>query len=345
MTKETLGTDRRSFLQSLLLTGAAAGLAGTTSGALAATPAAKAKAPAKPNRLHGLYPIAFTPVDANDKVDMDGLAGQVKFCQRGQVHGIAWPQIASGWSALSQSERLAGAEVMLSAAKGGKTKVLIGVQSPEWTEVERYARHADQHGADAIICIPPAAITDEGELLKYYQRVGALTPRTLMIQAVGSMSVDLLVRIYETVPTARAVKDESGEPIDRVQELVRRTHGDMSVFSGRGVATMITEMERGFVGHCPYVSLADIYAEAYDLWHAGQKQQAFLRFGAIQAAGTLFSQSTPDVLIARGVFKPGTRTRTNAPQAQGANTRKMPSGSPEEIKRILNTYMKPYLRA
>lgn len=337
MTKPTTGTDRRAFLQSLLLTGAAASLAGPASKAFAATPGK--------NRLHGLYPIAFSPVTPDDKLDLDGLTGQVKFCQRGGVHGIAWPQIASGWSALSQYERLSGAEAMLSTAKGGKTKVLIGVQSPDWSEVERYARHADQHGADAIICIPPAAITDEGELLTYYQRVGALTPRPLMIQAVGAMSIDLLVKIYETVPTARSVKDESGEPIDRVEELVRRTNGDMSVFSGRGVGTMITEMERGFVGHCPYVSLSDIYAEAYDLWHAGKKREAYLRFGAIQAANTIFSQSTPDVLIARGVFKPGTRTRTNAPQAQGANTRKMPASSPEEIKRILDTYLKPYLRA
>lgn len=338
MTTTTTGTDRRAFLQSLLLTGAAASFAGSAGSAFALEPKTK-------SQLHGLYPIAFTPVDANDKVDMDGLAGQVKFCQRGRVHGIAWPQIASGWSALSKAERLQGAEVMLSAAKGGKTKVLIGVQSPEWSDVETYARHADQHGADAIICIPPAAITDEGELLTYYQRVGALTPRPLMIQAVGSMSIDLLVKIFETVPTARSVKDESGEPIDRVEELVRRTNGDMSVFSGRGVATMITEMERGFLGHCPYVSLADIYAEAYDLWHAGKKRDAYLRFGAIQAANTIFSQSTPDVLIARGVFKPGTRTRSNAPQAQGANTRRMPAGTPEEIKRILDTYLKPYLRA
>jgi 4-hydroxy-tetrahydrodipicolinate synthase len=339
MIKQTTGTDRRAFLQSLLLTGAAAGLAGSVG------TRAFAAEPKSPSQLHGLYPIAFTPVGTDDKVDMDGLAAQVKFCQRGRVHGIAWPQIASGWSVLSKAERLEGAEVMLSAAKGGKTKVLIGVQSPEWSEVETYARHADQHGADAIICIPPAAITDEGELLKYYQRVGALTPRPLMIQAVGSMSIDLLVKIFETVPTARSVKDESGEPIDRVEELVRRTNGDMSVFSGRGVATMITEMERGFLGHCPYVSLSDIYAEAYDLWHAGKKEDAYVRFGAIQAANTIFSQSTPDVLIARGVFKPGTRTRSNAPQAQGANTRRMPANNPEEIKRILDTYLKPFLRA
>jgi dihydrodipicolinate synthase/N-acetylneuraminate lyase len=220
MTRPTTGTDRRAFLQSLFVAGAAIGVAGAGGSAFAAGPA-----PA--GRLHGLFPIAFTPVSADDKVDLEGLAGQVKFCQRGGVHGIAWPQIASGWSALSEAERISGAEAMLAAGKGGKTKVLIGVQSPDWAMVQRLARHADQNGADAILCIPPD-ITDEGELLTYYQRVGALTSRPLVIQAVGKMSVDLLVKMYETIPNARYVKDEAGEPLDDVEELVRRTNGGMA---------------------------------------------------------------------------------------------------------------------
>lgn len=344
MTKPTTGTDRRAFLQSLMFAGAAVGASSvlTTSPAKAQVPAAeKARAP---GRLHGLFPIAFTPVDANDKIDMDALAGQVKFCQRGGVPGIAWPQIASGWTVLSESERMAGAEAMLDAGKGGKTAVAIGLQSPDWAAVQRYAKHAEEHGAGAVLCIPPSEITDDAGLLTYYQRVGGLTSKPLIVQAVGNFSIDLLVKIYETVPTARYVKDESGEPLDRAQEIIRRTNGDMGVWSGRGVATMVTEMERGFTGHCPYVSLADVYQSAYELWHAGKKPEAFQRFGAIQACNTLFSQSTPEALIARGVFKPGTRTRV-AGQAAGANTRRMPAGTPDEIKRILDTYMKPYLRA
>jgi dihydrodipicolinate synthase/N-acetylneuraminate lyase len=329
--------DRRTLLKSLALTAAAVGVAGK---AVAAPP------PRTRKQLQGLFPIAFTPVAANDRVDMDGLANQVTFCRRGGVHGIAWPQIASGWTTLSERERLDGAEAMLAAAKGGRTSVVIGVQSPEFAAVERYAKHAERNGADAVICIPPQGVSDPNALLDYYQKVGGMTALPLFVQAVGDMSVDLLVRMFETIPTFRYVKDEAGEPLERIAELRRRTSDRLNVFSGRGVGTMISEMELGFKGHCPFVSLSDVYASAFDLWHAGREQEAFVRFGAIQAASTMLSQSSIDVLIARGVFKPGTRTRT-APPAPGSTpaNRFVYARGPEAVSRVLKTYLTPYLRA
>lgn len=107
---------------------------------------------------------------------------------------------------------------------------------------------------------------------------------------------------------------------------------------------MITEMERGFVGHCPFVSLADLYASAYDSYHAGKVRDAFDQFGRIEAASSMFAQSSVDVLIARGVFRPGTTTRV-APPAPGADTMHHKVASPDEIKRELDLYLKPYLRA
>lgn len=330
--------DRRAFLAGLALLP----VLGTAGAALAQAPA---------RRLEGLFPIGFTPTTADDRIDYDGLAAQVTFCRKGGVHGVAWPQIASGWMTLTEAERMAGAEALLAAAKGGRTAVIIGVQSPDPAAVERYARHAERFGADGIICIPPAGVTDEAELLAYYQRVGRMTSLPLFIQAIGTMSVDLLVRMNETIPTCRYVKDEAGDPLARVAELRRRTGDRLKVFSGNGVGTLITEMELGFAGHCPYVSLSDVYASAYDNWHAGRRREAFNQFGAIQAASTMFAQNSPDVLIARGVFKPGTRVRTNpapagaAGPAQQAARRRPPANSPEEIDRILKEYLAPYLRA
>ena len=34
---------------------------------------------------------------------------------------------------------------------------------------------------------------------------------------------------------------------------------------------MIDEMRLGFSGHCPTTVLADFYAAAFDLWHAGKR--------------------------------------------------------------------------
>jgi dihydrodipicolinate synthase/N-acetylneuraminate lyase len=327
------GLDRRQFLGALSL-GAAA---------LAVPQIMRAQTAAR--RLAGVFPIGFTPVNEQNQVDFDGLAAQVQFCRRGGVHGLAWPQIASGWTTLTEEERMHGAETILSAARGGTTAIVIGVQSrtADFKETERYARQAEKLGADAIICIAPPGVTTPSELLLFYQRLGKVTSLPLFAQTGGDFSVDLVIEMFNTIPTFRYVKDEAGDPLVRVTEIRRRTNDQLNCFSGKGVTTMITEMERGFVGHCPFVSLADLYASAYDSYHAGKVRDAFDQFGRIEAASSMFPQSDVDVLIARRVFRPGTTTRL-APPAPGTDSRRKVT-SPDEIRHDLDTYLGPYLRA
>lgn len=334
--KDTNTLSRRLFLATL-----------TAGAAVAATPGLGELRSTR-KTLHGLFPIAFTPERPDGMVDFDGLASQVTFLRRGGVHGVAWPQIASGWTELDERERIKGADVMVQAARDGDIgdiSVVIGVQSRsgDFREIERYALHAEKIGADGIICIPPEDV-DQAGLLKLYQRLGNVTSLPIMVQAVGDFPVDLLVRMYESIPTVRYVKDETGDPMARVGEISRRTDGRLKSFSGRGVYTMISEMEAGFSGHCPFTSLSDLYAAAYDQFHAGDRRAAFNTFGRIQAASSMFSQSNVNVLIARGVFKPKTTARF-APEVQGAINKPMWANTPEEIKRVLETYLRPYLRA
>jgi dihydrodipicolinate synthase/N-acetylneuraminate lyase len=330
--QSTIG--RRQFLGAVALTAAAAAMPRHLWGKTGA------------KRLAGIFPIGFTPVNAQDQVDYEGLAAQVQFCRRGGVHGLAWPQIASGWTVLSEEERMHGAEALLSAARGGSTAIVIGVQSrtADFAETERYAKQAEKLGADAVICIAPPGIAPGPDLLAYYQKLGKATSLPIFIQTGGDFSVDLVVEMFNTIPTCRYVKDEAGDPLERIAEIRKRTNDQLNCFSGKGVNTMITEMERGFVGHCPFVSFSDVYASAYDLYHSGKTREAFDQFGRIEAASTMFAQSDVNILIARGVFRPGTTTRV-APPAPGADTRKRKPSDPEEIKRELDLYMKPYLKA
>lgn len=338
--KERFGlSDRRAFLRAL--GGSVAALALARSSAHAAS--------GKP--LAGVFPIGFSPFTEENKLDLEGLAAQVRFCNRGGVHGFVWPQLASAWTTLRETERLDGAEAILAAGKGGKTALVIGVQAPEMTAVTRYARHAEKLGADAIISLPPSGVTDEKALLEYYQEVGRVTALPLFAQTTGSMSVDLLVEMFKTIPTFRQVKDEAGNPLVRITEIRRRTEDQLKVFSGFGVQTMITEMELGFSGHCPFVNLADVYAAAYDLWHKGRNRAAFDMFGRIQALSTMMPTGTIDILIARGVLKPGTRTRNVSPvpgavpaAAGGTQRPTVPQMTHEEMRQALSTYLGPYLK-
>lgn len=334
-------SGRRVFLETL--GGGAATLALSRFSASAAAPSGKP--------LAGVFPIGFSPFTQENKLDIEDLAAQVKFCNRGGVHGFVWPQIASAWTSLSETERLDGAAAILAAGKGGKTALVIGVQAPDMASIARYAKHAEKLGADAIVSLPPSGVNDEKALLEFYRQVGSATALPLFAQSTGSMSVDLLVEMFQTIPTFRQVKDEAGDPMQRIAQIRQRTGDQLKVFSGFGVQTMITEMQLGFSGHCPYTNLADVYAAAYDLWHKGQKRAAFDMFGRIQALSSMMPTNTMEIMIARGVFKPGAKARNappvaGAPAAGGGAGRRpaAPAMTQEEIRQALKTYLEPYLK-
>src|ERR1700689_5312517 len=115
MAMHTRVVNRRTLLKTL---GSAAAGAALSRFTFAATPGGAAKP------LRGLFPIASTPFTQDDKLDFDCLNAEVSFCNRGGVPGLIWPQIASGWSTLSSSERFAGAESILATGKGGKTALV-----------------------------------------------------------------------------------------------------------------------------------------------------------------------------------------------------------------------------
>jgi 4-hydroxy-tetrahydrodipicolinate synthase len=303
--------------------------------------------------LRGLFPIGQTPCTPDNKLDFDCLAAEVKFCNRGGVHGFVWPQIASGWAGLTQKERMDGAEAILAAGNGGKTALAIGVQTPggDAGGAIEYARHAARHGADAIVSLPPEK-ADANAMVEYYKTIGNATDLPLIVQTTGDMSVDLVVRMFQEIPAMRVVKDEAGNPLQRVAGIRQRTGGKLNVFSGNGVRTMITEMERGFSGHCPTTGLSDVYAQAFDLWHSGKKREGFDMFGRVLALESIPNAGSY-MLIARGVFKEDTITRAmtlpgggGGGQSGGATRRPAPldEAGKKEIRDALDTYLKPYLR-
>ena len=329
--------DRRDFVKTL-------------AGSFLALAAAETGTAAVSKPLRGLFPIGQTPFTEDDKLDLECLANEIKFCNRGGVHGFAWPQIASGWSTLSEKERLDGAEALISAGKGGKTAIVIGVQTKgaDLQGALKYAKHATQTGADAIISLPPEEATDK-ETIEYYRTLGAATELPLIVQSQGEMSVDLVVEMFKQIPTMKCVKDEAGDPLQRVTQIRERTAGKLAVFSGNGVRTMIDEMRLGFAGHCPTTGLADVYASAFDLWHAGKKREAFDMFGRIQAFNSITGASAY-IMVARNIFKENRRSRPMPGMGTGGGGRggrggaRLDEAGKKVIREALDTFLKPYLR-
>jgi 4-hydroxy-tetrahydrodipicolinate synthase len=328
--------DRRNFLQAV--GGSMAGLA--LSGRLK-LPAQRHHA-AKP--LHGIFPIAQSPFTEGGQLDLESLVAEVRFLDRCGVHGLAWPQLASEWPTLSPDERFAGAEAIATAGRTLQPAIVIGVQAPDTAAAVRYAKHARQIGADAIISLPPPHESDPHALLEYYKEVGAASDLPMFAQTAGDMSVDLIIQMYQAIPTLRYVKDEVGQPLARFDALRRRSAGQLSIFTGSHGRTLIDEMMRGFAGTMPASPFADLYVTTWDLWHAGKTREAIDVFGKatilineVEAYGLA---SMKYILCLRGVFK---TYRTREAKPTGA-TDPLDATSKDELRRILDL-IKPDLRA
>lgn len=297
--------------------------------------AAAANPHAKP--LRGIFPIAQTPFTASDKLDLDSLVEELRFLDRGGVHGFVWPQNASEWTSLTEAERLAGAEAVLSIGKQVRPAIVIGVQAPTVATAIQYAKHAEKHGADALISLPPAKEKNVEAILGYYKQVGSATGLPLFLQAVDDLSVDAVIQMYRAIPTLRYVKDEAGQPLSRFAALRQKSNNQLQIFSGGHGRTLIDEMIRGFSGSMPAASFADLYARAWDLWHEGKKKEALAMFAnasvLINEIGA-YPEGMKYILYLRDVFKTYTlRPRQNT----------LDDPAKQTFKEILDL-MKPYLK-
>jgi dihydrodipicolinate synthase/N-acetylneuraminate lyase len=120
---------------------------------------------------------------------------------------------------------------------------------------------------------------------------------------------------------------------------------------------MIDEMRRGFSGCMPAASFADLYAQTWDLWHEGKRDEAMAMQGRTLMILTEMLSHGPEsmkyILCLRGVFK---TYRVRTQQAPGfSSAAKLVAGSDQtdtrlddEGKQALRDtldYLKPYLKA
>ena len=290
--------------------------------------------------LRGIFPIAHTPFTDSNQLDIATLVKEVEFTDRGGVHGFVWPQMASETLSLTDKERTGGAEALITAGKRLRPAIVIGIQGPDLAAMQRYAKEAERLGADAVISLPPGENATEKEMLQYYQAVGRATNLPIFVQAVGNISVDLLLEMFQTIPRLRYVKDEAGNPLERVKQLRQRSRDELKVFSGS----------------MPAACIADLYAATWDLWQEGKHDEAIAMHGrtlAVLADMFLYGiEGMKYILCLRGVFK--NYTVRDAPVAKGfEGAAKIVSGDKashlddaarKALAETLNA-MKPWLRA
>jgi len=317
-----------------------------TAAAGAALFAHKASGAAPESRLQGIFPIMQTPFTDSGALDVETLAREVQFLHRIGVQGMTWPQMASEWPQLTFDERLAGAEAIVRTNKAGdaatRPAVVIGVQANDIETAVKYARHAEKLGPDAIIAIPLNQGKDDAKQMEYYSAIGEACSKPLIIQTIGQMSVDMVLRMAKQIPTLRYAKDEAGSTLPRLSDYAKRGQILRGVFSGKHGPTFLDELARGAIGNMPAAGFADLYVASWKAWTAGRHDEAMDVFSKtlllITQAQAYGVPGQKYMLQLRGVF-PNTKCRREAGETQVFDDE-----AKEAIRRTMK-YAKPWFKA
>jgi len=191
--------------------------------------------------LKGCYVAIITPFDQNGKIDEEALRKHVNFLVEKGVAGIV-PCGTTGESAtLSWEEHNRVIDIVINEVNG-RVKIIAGAGSNNTAESISAARHAQQSGADAILCITPYynRPTQEG-LYQHYKSIASNVDIPIVVYNVpGRTGTNLLPETLERLcemPTIVAVKEASGN-VSQISQIHSRCKERLQILSGDDALTL-----------------------------------------------------------------------------------------------------------
>jgi len=264
--------------------------------------------------LCGVLPVFQTPYHPDETIDFDTLEREIAWLHDCGAHGIVMAMVSETLRLASEErERLAEAACRFGRARG---VVIISVSAESSKVAERFARHADAVGADAVMAIPPLSVgIGEGELVAYYRRIIESVRIPVIVQDASgyvgrTMSIGMQARLLEEFGPDRVLYKPEAHPIGpRLSELREATRGGARIFEGSGGIALVDSFRRGIVGTMPG---ADLIRVLVPLWHAleaGHTSKADRIHGPLAAVISMqtsldaFLAVEKHLLVRQGIFK------------------------------------------
>lgn len=264
--------------------------------------------------LCGVLSVFQTPWLEDETIDLETLEQEIAWLYDCGANGIVMAMVSETLRLDSEErEHLAAA-----ACRFGKERgvVVISVGAESSKVAERYAKHAESVGADAVMAIPPVSIgIGESELLAYYTRILEAIRIPVIVQDASGyvgkpMPIAMQARLLDEFGPERVQYKPEASPIGpKLSELRDATKGRARVFEGTGGIALVDSFKRGVVGTMPG---ADLIRGLVPLWkalEAGDAEKADRIHGPLSALISMqtsldgFLAVEKHLLKRQGIFK------------------------------------------
>lgn len=264
--------------------------------------------------LRGVLPVFQTPWLDDETLDLETLEREIAWLYDCGAHGIVMAMVSETLRLDSEErETLAEAACHLGRDRG---VVVISVGAESSKVAERYAKHAESVGADAVMAIPPVSIgIGESELLAYYTRIIEAIRIPVIVQDASGyvgkpMPIAMQAKLLDEFGPDRVLYKPEASPIGpKLSELRDATGGRARVFEGTGGIALVDSFKRGIVGTMPG---ADLIRGLVPLWNslrAGDTEKADRIHGPLAALISMqtsldgFLAVEKHLLVRQGIFK------------------------------------------
>lgn len=230
--------------------------------------------------MRGVFVILPTPFDDSLRLDLVGLQRIVEFCVACGVQGVVTTANASEAGYLSDAERRQVVETALAEAKGRVTTV-VGVSSSCWPISCELARHAEAHGADALMAMPPTFHRPtEPEIRAFYGAIDRESSLPMFLQNYGGpggtqMSARLMVDLVRGLRHVQYVKEETEFSSVLLTETLDAAKDNLKgIMGGKAGRQLLDEYRRGVCGTMPACEAADVHVALWEALESGEQCQA-----------------------------------------------------------------------
>ena len=244
---------------------------------------------ASPSPYTGVFPIAPTPFNEDESLDLPGQQ-RVLDCMIDQgVDGICILANYSEQFLLTDKERNLLLELCLKHVAGRVPVIVTCSHFSTRVAVERAVR-AEVAGAKMLMLMPPyhgaALRADEQGAFEHFAKIAEAISIPIMVQDAPlsgvALSVNLLARMAKELPLVSYFKIEMPGTADKLRALIAVSGGMIAgPFDGEESITLMADLDAGATGTMPSAMLPDLIKPVLEQHLSGRRDEAAAQYARI----------------------------------------------------------------
>lgn len=257
--------------------------------------------------IKGIIPPIVTPMNEDESVNEQELRNQVNRQIGGGVHGL-FPFGTNGEGyILNEKEKEQVLSVVIDETKG-RVPVYAGTGCISTKDTIRQSLMAKALGADVLSIITPSfAAASQNELYEHYKTVAEAVDMPIVLYNIpartGNALAPATVAKLSKIENIVGAKDSSGN-FDNMLQYIEQTRdsGDFAVLSGNDSLILWNLLAGGTGGIAGCANVfPEVMASIYDLFIAGDLEQARKAQDSIRSFRACFKYGNPNTIVKTAV--------------------------------------------